>query len=123
MARLSLSKGVRCSRVVLTRDQELLSLGLKSSMKLALASSSSTTHDFNNHQTYSCYSFFTMLAARLRPCATQFGKFALPLRVQYSSAAEKTYEHIKVSTPRPGVGLGEHCRHRYVEDTTLTTPS
>lgn len=53
-------------------------------------------------------SLLTMLASRLRPCATQFGKFALPLRVQYSSAAEKTYEHIKVSTPRPGVGLGEH---------------
>ncbi|EGP88878.1 unnamed protein product [Zymoseptoria tritici ST99CH_1A5] len=61
-----------------------------------------------------------MLASRLRPCATQFGKFALPLRVQYSSAAEKTYEHIKVSTPRPGVGLVE--LHRPKALNALFTP-
>jgi enoyl-CoA hydratase len=47
-----------------------------------------------------------MLSARLRPCAAQFGKFMVPLRVRYSTAVEQSFEHIKVSTPRPGVGLG-----------------
>jgi enoyl-CoA hydratase len=61
-----------------------------------------------------------MLASRLRPCATHFGKFALPLR-QYSSAVEqKTYEYIKVSTPRPGVGLVQ--LHRPKALNALFTP-
>ena len=48
----------------------------------------------------------TMLASRLRPCASQFGRYMQPLRVRnYSSVAEKSYEYIKVSTPRAGVGL------------------
>lgn len=47
-----------------------------------------------------------MLANRLRPCATQFGRFVVPLRVQrYSSVTEQSYEYIKVSTPRTGVAM------------------
>ncbi|PPJ58026.1 hypothetical protein CBER1_03836 [Cercospora berteroae] len=62
-----------------------------------------------------------MLASKLRPSATQFGRFMLPLRVRnYSSAQEQTYEHIKVSTPRPGVGLVE--LHRPKALNALFTP-
>ncbi|KAF2210726.1 hypothetical protein CERZMDRAFT_99335 [Cercospora zeae-maydis SCOH1-5] len=62
-----------------------------------------------------------MLASKFRPAATQFGRFMLPLRVRnYSSAPEQTYEHIKVSTPRPGVGLVE--LHRPKALNALFTP-
>ncbi|GIZ37765.1 hypothetical protein CKM354_000120100 [Cercospora kikuchii] len=62
-----------------------------------------------------------MLASKLRPSATQFGRFMLPLRVRnYSSAQEQAYEHIKVSTPRPGVGLVE--LHRPKALNALFTP-
>lgn len=46
-----------------------------------------------------------MLASRVRPCASQFNKFIVPLRARYSSAAEKQYEFLKVSVPRTGVGM------------------
>jgi enoyl-CoA hydratase len=47
-----------------------------------------------------------MLASRLRPCAPQFGKFIMPLRARLlSTATEKQYEFLKVSTPRTGVGM------------------
>ena len=46
-----------------------------------------------------------MLAARVRPCASQFTKFILPLRARYSTATEKQYEYLKVSVPRAGVGM------------------
>ncbi|KAK4495727.1 hypothetical protein PRZ48_012995 [Zasmidium cellare] len=61
-----------------------------------------------------------MLASRVRPAATQFGKFIIPLRAQYSSAAPGSYEHIKVSTPRPGVGLVELNRPKALN--ALFTP-
>ncbi|KAI5360875.1 putative enoyl-CoA hydratase/isomerase, ClpP/crotonase-like domain superfamily [Septoria linicola] len=62
-----------------------------------------------------------MLASKLRPSATQFGRFMLPLRIRtYSAATEKTYEHIKVSTPRAGVGLVE--LHRPKALNALFTP-
>lgn len=46
-----------------------------------------------------------MLANRVRPCASQFNKFIVPLRVRYSTPAETSYEHIQVSSPKPGVGM------------------
>lgn len=46
-----------------------------------------------------------MLASRVRPCASQFNKFIVPLRARYSSAAETQYEFLKVSVPRTGVGM------------------
>lgn len=46
-----------------------------------------------------------MLASRFRPCASQFNKFIVPLRARYSSATEAQYEFVKVTTPRPGVGM------------------
>ncbi|KAK5169479.1 uncharacterized protein LTR77_005455 [Saxophila tyrrhenica] len=49
-----------------------------------------------------------MLASRIaRPCVRQYGQFMQPLKVCYSSTAatEKTYEYLKVSTPRTGVAL------------------
>jgi len=52
----------------------------------------------------------TMLAARIRPCVYQVGKFIAPLRT-YSTPAEKSYEYIKVSTPRAGVGLSTTSMH------------
>ncbi|EMF11301.1 ClpP/crotonase [Sphaerulina musiva SO2202] len=62
-----------------------------------------------------------MLASKLRPSATQFGRFMQPLRIRtYSSATETTYEHIKVSTPRAGVGLVE--LHRPKALNALFTP-
>ncbi|KAK4547625.1 hypothetical protein LTR36_000582 [Oleoguttula mirabilis] len=61
-----------------------------------------------------------MLAARVRPCVSQFGRFATPLRAQYSAAAGKSYEYIKVSTPRTGVGLIE--LHRPKALNALFTP-
>ena len=48
-----------------------------------------------------------MLAARVRPCASQFGKFMVPLRVKYSSVTEQPFEYLKVTTPRNGVGMSE----------------
>jgi len=45
-----------------------------------------------------------MLASKVRPCAFHLGTLVTPLRT-YSSVAEKSYEYIKVSTPRTGVGL------------------
>ncbi|EME41467.1 hypothetical protein DOTSEDRAFT_156340 [Dothistroma septosporum NZE10] len=59
-----------------------------------------------------------MLASRLRPAVTQFGKFIVPLRACYST--ERSYEHIKVSTPRPGVGLVEISRPKALN--ALFTP-
>ncbi|KAK5723110.1 hypothetical protein LTR17_013980 [Elasticomyces elasticus] len=60
-----------------------------------------------------------MLAARIRPRASQFRNFLTPLRT-YSAAAEKSYEYIKVSTPRAGVGLIE--LHRPKALNALFTP-
>merc|ERR1711977_191185 len=48
-----------------------------------------------------------MLASRVRPAATQFSKFIVPLRARYATEATNSYEYIKVSTPRAGVGLIE----------------
>lgn len=63
---------------------------------------------------------YTMLASKLRPSATQFGRFMLPLRTRnYSAATEKTYEHIKVSTPRAGVGLGSSIFYPMQSNTAL----
>ncbi|KAK5135223.1 hypothetical protein LTR08_005472 [Meristemomyces frigidus] len=61
-----------------------------------------------------------MLASRVRPCAHQIGKVIVPLRAQYSSAAGKSYEYIKVSTPRTGVGMIE--LHRPKALNALFTP-
>jgi enoyl-CoA hydratase len=53
-----------------------------------------------------------MLASRLRPCAPQFGKFIMPLRARLqSTATEKQYEFLKVSTPRTGVGMSMFGYH------------
>ncbi|WPH02178.1 putative enoyl-CoA hydratase [Acrodontium crateriforme] len=60
-----------------------------------------------------------MLAARVRPCAT-FGKFMVPFRAKYSSAVGQTFEYIKVSTPKPGVGLVEINRPKALN--ALFTP-
>ncbi|KAF7187941.1 putative enoyl-CoA hydratase [Pseudocercospora fuligena] len=63
----------------------------------------------------------SMLASKVRPCATQFGRFMLPLRTRnYSSITESTFEHIKVSTPRSGVGLVEINRPKALN--ALFTP-
>ncbi|KAH9844794.1 putative enoyl-CoA hydratase, mitochondrial [Teratosphaeria destructans] len=59
-----------------------------------------------------------MLVHRVRPCAVQLGKFMTPLRACYSTA--KSYEYIKVSTPRTGVGLIE--LHRPKALNALFTP-
>lgn len=59
-----------------------------------------------------------MLASRLRPSATHFGKFALPLRHQ--STTSSTFEYLKLSTPRPGVALIELHRPRALN--ALFTP-
>jgi enoyl-CoA hydratase len=64
-----------------------------------------------------------MLSAKLRPCASQFGKFMVPLRVRYSTAVEQSFEHIKVSTPRPGVGLGTNRFPTVDSDCKRTYPS
>merc|ERR1712183_959861 len=47
-----------------------------------------------------------MLAARVRPLASQSANFMVPLRTaRYSSAAEKSYEYIQITTPRTGVAM------------------
>ncbi|QIW95145.1 hypothetical protein AMS68_000663 [Peltaster fructicola] len=62
-----------------------------------------------------------MLAARVRPCVSQFGKFIVPLRARYSStAADGSFEFIKVSQPRNNVGLIE--LHRPKALNALFTP-
>ncbi|KAK0252749.1 hypothetical protein B0A54_00366 [Friedmanniomyces endolithicus] len=60
-----------------------------------------------------------MLILKARPCAFHLGIFITPLRT-YSSVAEKSYEYIKVSTPRTGVGLIE--LHRPKALNALFTP-
>lgn len=61
-----------------------------------------------------------MLASRFRPCASQFNKFIVPVRARYSSATEAQYEFVKVTTPRPGVGMIE--LHRPKALNALFTP-
>jgi len=65
----------------------------------------------------------------MRPNPTQVGKFMIPLRTATASrsapiarfySSETSYEHIKVSTPRPGVGFVE--LHRPKALNALFTP-
>lgn len=60
-----------------------------------------------------------MIASRWRLCASTIGRVTVPLR-SYSNASGKSYEHIKVSTPKPGVGLIE--LHRPKALNALFTP-
>ncbi|TKA23349.1 hypothetical protein B0A50_07557 [Salinomyces thailandicus] len=63
-----------------------------------------------------------MLASKIKPATTHFSKFITPLRTtsRYSTEATASYEHIKVSTPKPGVGLIE--LHRPKALNALFTP-
>ncbi|KAK6437142.1 hypothetical protein LTR95_006663 [Oleoguttula sp. CCFEE 5521] len=61
-----------------------------------------------------------MLASRVRPRVVNLNKSIPRLRVQYSTPSEPQYEFLKVSTPRPGVGLIE--LHRPKALNALFTP-